>query len=107
MSFPNSEQLFRTAFNQPNPSSTLLNLIKQNSTYLSIVKLVAIYANLVDENLTRAEALASILLQVRGARPPPSTASSFPRSSAASWPTFTSKHCRPMTTQRRWSLPFS
>ncbi|KAF9477247.1 hypothetical protein BDN70DRAFT_881402 [Pholiota conissans] len=67
MSFPNSERLLRTAFAQPNPSSALLDLIKQNPTYPAVVDLVLTYTTLVDENPTRAEALASILLHVRDA----------------------------------------
>ena len=89
MSFPknpNSEQLFRSAFTQPTLSSSLLNQIKQHSIYLAIVKLVAIYVTLADENPRQAEASLS------------------PRSSVASWPTLTNKIGRLSMSRRRSSI---
>ncbi|KAF9483736.1 hypothetical protein BDN70DRAFT_918142 [Pholiota conissans] len=65
--FPNSEQLFRSAFDQPNSPSELLKLIKEHPTYPAVVDLLVYYTCVAEENPTRAEALASILLQVRDA----------------------------------------
>ncbi|KAF9471600.1 hypothetical protein BDN70DRAFT_901215, partial [Pholiota conissans] len=66
-SFPNSGQLFRSAFDLPNSASELLKLIKEHPTYPAIIELVVIYAIVAEKNPIRAEALASTMLQVRNA----------------------------------------
>ncbi|KAF9475088.1 hypothetical protein BDN70DRAFT_884150 [Pholiota conissans] len=66
-SFLNSEQLFRSALNQPNSASEVVKLIKAYPTYPAVAELVVIYATVADKNPTQADALASTMLQVRNA----------------------------------------
>jgi hypothetical protein len=63
-SFPNAENAFRGAFNQPDPTPKLLELIRANPELQTITDLVLVYMELVAESPTQiykfAESLASV-----------------------------------------------
>ncbi|CAA7268170.1 unnamed protein product [Cyclocybe aegerita] len=63
--FANSEKLFRDAFALSDPAAELLNLLKAHPSYPAVVDLLVYYTDVVEENPSRAKALASALVVVR------------------------------------------
>jgi hypothetical protein len=63
--FDNAETLFRSAFSLPDPAPELLNLIKAHPTEAAVIHLLVYYTDVVEENPSRANALASALATLR------------------------------------------
>jgi hypothetical protein len=63
--FDNAETLFRSAFSLPDPAPELLNLIKAHPTEAAVIHLLVYYTDVVEENPSRANALASALVTLR------------------------------------------
>jgi len=63
--FDNAETLFRSAFSLSDPAPELLNLIKAHPTEAAVIDLLVYYTDAVEENPSRANALASALVTLR------------------------------------------
>ncbi|KIM34616.1 hypothetical protein M413DRAFT_33156 [Hebeloma cylindrosporum] len=63
--FPNAEQLFRAAFALRDPAPALLELLKAHPTRPAVMGLLAHYAEIAQENPSRANALTLALVAVR------------------------------------------
>ncbi|KAF9473538.1 hypothetical protein BDN70DRAFT_899681 [Pholiota conissans] len=65
--FPDSDQLIRSTFDQPNAPTALVKLLNRYPIYHAVLDLVTTYTFIFEENPDRAKELATIMLAVRDA----------------------------------------
>ena len=64
-SFPNAEAAFRHAFNQLDPTSKLIELVRAHPQHLTILDLVSVYTELTAEHPTQVDKYARALVNLR------------------------------------------